>query len=174
MTEAEKAWLACAIDGEGFIGVYDRLDPRTGWRYRRLNIGICNTDLRFVIEAARLLENPKLYENRRTDPAHKGRKLVYQARQLNRLKVVEILVAIRPYLLIKGAKADKAIAIVKNGDWSRRRTPEQRRKASERMKTVWADGSFSGARGKHWNKSEAERERMRERSRATWKRRKAP
>ena len=151
MTKIEKVWLACAIDGEGYINITDRIDPRTGWRVRSVGLGVCNTDLRFVREAARLLGNPHIYNHRpRTHigkTSYAGKKPVYQARLKDRNKVSSILTEIRPYLIIKGEKADAAVRFVETTDWTRRRSAKVRAQMSTRMRKLWATGQFTGTRG---------------------------
>lgn len=151
MTEPEKSWLACAIDGEGFISLRNTIDPKTGWRVRCVEIGVVNTDQKFIDEALRLMGAGSLRilqpRGQIANTSYAGKKSVYNARLKHRDKVVAILKLIRPYLIIKGDKADAVVNFVETTDWTRIQTKAVRDSKSRKLKQKWADGTFTGSKG---------------------------
>lgn len=149
MTEAEKAWLACAIDGEGFIGLRNTIDSKTGWKLRSVEIGVVNTDRRFIDEAARLIGDGYIRtlapRDKIGNTSYAGKLPVFNVRLKHRDKVVAILQEIRPYLIIKASKADAVIEFVRTTDWRREVTPAQRAERSARMRALWAERKRKGA-----------------------------
>jgi hypothetical protein len=150
MTETEKAWLACAVDGEGYICVFDKVEERTGWKYRKVQLGVTNTDLNFLAEAGRLIGNTKLYGGGKLRVGRK--KVCYQVRQVDRFKAAAILKEIFPYLIIKKDKAAAGIRLVEGTDWSRKYSDEVIKQRQEKTQALWDSGAFTGARGKRWKK----------------------
>jgi hypothetical protein len=159
MTEAEKAWLACAIDGEGTIYVTDKVAKKTGWKVRRVVLCVCNTNLDFLTEAGRLLGNSNIElqkdKRKRSLGGHRANKDCYQVRQYDRFKAVAILKELLPYLIIKKDKALAGIQLVEDTDWTRRRSQDERDNLSNKMKALWADGSMKGCTGKRWSRKKA-------------------
>lgn len=142
MQESEKAWLACALDGEGSIFFVNRRNRR-GLLERYVHLVVCNTDMRFITEAARLMQSSQIYTQnpqRVSNTKYAGKKLIHQVRQRDREKVLTLLLAVRPYLIIKQNKADDVIAFIKNTDWSKTQSDATRLKRSAIMRELWASG----------------------------------
>ena len=120
LMEVEKAWLACAIDGEGTICIFENRYPI---------LAVYNTNRAFVEYAAKLISKalgiPKEVAGEPGRPFFKqvvhrhnqgkaakaiSTKPIYKV-QLTGTKAQIILRQIRPYLIIKGEKADRGLAI---------------------------------------------------------------
>ena len=184
MTDAEKAWLACAIDGEGFISLVDRIDPKTKWRQRYVEIGVVNTDRRFVDYAAKLFGAGTIRCKKRGtgtigSTSYAGKKDVFDLRLKDHDKVSAVLQQIRPYLIIKQDKADRVLEFVATTKW-REMTPSNRERRAVSVRESWANGKRSRVRSEeakakqrtsmkaYWEAnpmSDAERERRSERFR---------
>ena len=118
LTEQEKAWLAGVIDSEGTVWYRDSLD-KNEWRIRQCSIEIVNTNLEFAISVQKLLQAVSIYIEERSFSRQK--KDLYRVRQHNHSKVLEILVQVLPYLIIKKFKAAKTMQFIQDTDWSRKR-----------------------------------------------------
>jgi hypothetical protein len=119
LSEVDRAYLAGIIDGEGSIG---RGARRTVWQ-----VHVANTD-RALIEWLLLIGGnarvvapppPRLGSPLR-DPK-RPYKTCWTWRIWRGNEVLDLLLAVRPYLRIKAAKADNAI-----GDLTARIAPERR------------------------------------------------
>jgi len=110
LTEPEKAWLACAIDGEGSIA------PSLGWYNGKPSfhprILVFNTKLPFINEAERLLGTNMSTQKISVTT---NKKVEYQAGLADHKEVISILEQIFPYLIINKEKAEVAI------DWCKHR-----------------------------------------------------
>ncbi len=102
MTEAEKAWLASAIDGEGSI-IHTN---------RTLLIAVFNTNLDYCKETARLFGTNANISKRESKV--KGWKTCYRAVLCGRIAVKEVLQQIMPYLIIKKEHATKLVNWINN------------------------------------------------------------
>lgn len=106
-SEAEKAWLACAIDSEGLI--YFRL-TRKGKVV--INLKVSNTVREFSRMAQIIAETGYLVLNEQKNMSHKtGKKYrtVFIWLVENQKDILEILQAIEPYLIVKKEKARAVI-----------------------------------------------------------------
>ena len=130
LTPEEKSWLACAIDGEGCIYYHDKID-KNGWRNRRVEIQVVNTDIQFVERARKLLNGIKISEQGR-----RSKKMVYRARIADHKQVLSILEQIKDYLIIKKNLAQNVIDFIKKTDWDKQ-SGEARKKRSILMKKIW-------------------------------------
>jgi len=90
LTIADKKWLACALDSEGFICL-----RKTGY----VVIGITNTNLDFLAECKRIFPYFKL----RKKKLYFG-KYVYEARIDDIFSIRLLLKILKPYLIIKKIK----------------------------------------------------------------------
>ena len=113
MTEAEKAWLASAIDGEGSIMKYIR--KKTG--ATMICIMVCNTNRDYVAFAAKLFgtavsERPAriIFEKKYGIILHA--KTIYTAYLYGFLGLKTVLTQIMPYLIIKTEKAKHALEYI--------------------------------------------------------------
>lgn len=109
MDEIEKAWFACAIDGEGTIAI-----RRSKNRASPVRLMIYNTCIAFLKRAQQIVPDGRIYmmpkrqamwkqEGQFTLNAHK--------------KVINVLQQILPYLIVKKELAEEAIKIIQNYDW---------------------------------------------------------
>lgn len=109
LTEPEKAWLACAIDGEGSI------EPGLCWCRGKPQfhprILVFNTSLSFVNEAERILGTDV-----KTRPVNvtTNKKTEYRAGLYDHKGIISILEQIFPYLIVKKEYAEVAIAWCKH------------------------------------------------------------
>lgn len=115
LTETEKSWLACAIDGEGHMGL-----RTTGPKHNQYTrFMIANTNHKFIEKASKLT-GCKITILQHTK-GHLGKKTIY-AIAVNKHKIVlEILEQILPYLIIKKKKAKEIILFTKNRNWNKPR-----------------------------------------------------
>lgn len=137
LDEAEKTWLACAIDGEGSIQL--RFESRKG-RSRptpRVELSIVNTDRRFS-EHARSLAGGYIRVNNQPSVERRGRRPIYEWRLSGHLRVGLILTAIRPFLVIKGEKADSVLDFINKHPWGKI-SLEGMRERTEKIRARWRD-----------------------------------
>lgn len=109
MLETEKAWLACAIDTDGFVGmkIQKVKKARTETEYYHYSyvmgmVGFSNTDLAIVEEFGRLIDS-KVHTNKQNKPydeKFKSSTVTMRAR-----KIVDILEQVIPYLITKKDRA---------------------------------------------------------------------
>lgn len=91
LIETQKAYIAGLFDGEGTIGFY--LKKSIG--YHRVSLAIYNSDLRVLEWLSTLIPDGKIYKNR-TSPHP-----VYQWQLQKYSTIKDLLIAIKPYLIIK-------------------------------------------------------------------------
>lgn len=104
MSDIERSWLACALDAEGYIILKHGKYP---------GIGVYNTDLRFVIHAARLMDvRPRVHTQPKkpTIGVNYPRKQMYTA-DLTGTRAQKILKQVIPFLIIKKSKAEELIKL---------------------------------------------------------------
>jgi hypothetical protein len=101
LSEAEAAWLAALIDGEGHVCVHRH--PKPPGNYVFATVGVSNTFralIEKVIDVAGV-GNAGI----RQRPYGKNGKVCYEAR-FSSVAVSDILRQVRPYLIVKGQQAD--------------------------------------------------------------------
>jgi len=113
-SEAEKAWLACAIDAEGSIifSSYTQPNVKTG-RIQggfQTRVYLCNTCIEFVQHFATLTGSKILV--RHPHAKRLSKKDLYEINIITKKTVMELLTAVRPYLIVKRAKADALLAYI--------------------------------------------------------------
>jgi len=113
--EADKSWLACAIDGEGHVGL-----RTTGTKHNQYSrIQIANTDHKFMEKVSKLTNTKITIMN--PTKGHFGKKIVYQVTVNKHNYVLTTLELILPYLIIKKNKAKKVISFIKKRHWCKPR-----------------------------------------------------
>ena len=133
--EVEKVWLACAIDGEGSIQAKDH----EGKRAPQVQLFVYNTNVEFVNNAVRILGGSKTldHDNHSWMERHNSfagfRQQCYRAQCSNHRDTLPILKQILPYLIIKRAKAEKAIQLLELYDWE----AGKERQMSGFARTTW-------------------------------------
>lgn len=110
MKEVDKAWLACAIDGEGNIQIR---------KYKRntrspVTIQITNTDRNFLERAKEIVPEGHIYPVRRR---RRNERPVYTFNLCEHKAVLNTLVEILPYLIIKKRLAEEAIEFIQSYKW---------------------------------------------------------
>jgi len=115
LSEAEKSWLACAIDGEGYMGL-----RTTGTKHNQYTrFVIFNTNYKFIKKASKLT-GCKIVIIQPTK-GHLGKKTLYGI-AVNKHKIVlETLEQILPHLIIKRKKAIEIISFIKSRSWNKPR-----------------------------------------------------
>ena len=105
LSEVEAVWLACAIDGEGTIGVYrqKRKDGRAQYKYNPI-IHLYNTNFDFIAHAKRLVGGCG-YVCTDKHPNNRGYKTLYTLRLSNRAVAV-VIEQLTPHLIIKKQQAE--------------------------------------------------------------------
>jgi len=107
MTDAQAAYLAGLFDGEGCVNVYFRRHTKNGRRYARLMVRVSQNEpavLRWAMALASM-GNISANKPRRAheNPNHVWTVSCSSARRL--------LATIRPYLIVKAAAVDRALAL---------------------------------------------------------------
>jgi endogenous inhibitor of DNA gyrase (YacG/DUF329 family) len=105
LTETQAVWLAAMIDGEGHISIYRerRRGNTSGFRFK-LVVVVTNTNKNIVDRVVEITQGFAAKKDKRP----KNHKPCYRAQVHGRNNEV-ILRAIRPYLVAKGAQADRAL-----------------------------------------------------------------
>jgi hypothetical protein len=115
LTEMEKVWLACAIDCEGHISFFEvkgRTKP-----YTRVVLGVTNTSPAFLLRLKDLLPIGRI-ERLKALPT--TRTPCYKFMIKGQAKVLSVLQAVEPYLVIKRDKANLAIEFLQSRlKWSK-------------------------------------------------------
>lgn len=103
LTEVEWSWLACAVDGEGNIGVFrsKRYNIIVGYQLRTR---ICNTSIKFIEKAAFLMD-----EDIMTTKREPPRKDLYWLQIADLCKNIWFLEGMLPYLTVKRKFAEMGI-----------------------------------------------------------------
>jgi hypothetical protein len=116
LSETQKVWLACAIDGEGSISM-----KKNGL----IVVTIANTCEEYVRRASELM-NANYYKLKEATATSKA---PYQAQVCSKPKVLELLKELLPYFIVKREKAQQSI------DWIQKHPPlsqeEKNRRVSE-------------------------------------------
>ncbi len=105
----ELSWLACAIDGEGWVGLY-----RRGRRYPLVEVGVTNSDQAFLLQVANLTGGTIRVANHRKEPR---KKQMFRVSVTGHLRVLAILKEVIPYLIIKKEKAREIIDFIEGREW---------------------------------------------------------
>jgi hypothetical protein len=104
-SEADKAWLACAIDSEGTIVLArDSRHPNT----MNARVDFYNSNFEFA-ESFAVLTQSRL---RPRPPRGLGKKEQYTVSVCSKDKVRELLSAVQPFLIVKKAKATAVLAYI--------------------------------------------------------------
>lgn len=119
--EQKLVWLACLIDGEGWItaGIYPSHTDKTEKIRKRFKpmIGVVNTDIRLINLAAEIMTEitgrvPAMSVRDRSRPLN--HKAAYRAHFGTFDTIHRLLKAIRPYLVIKGEQADIVMSMIEH------------------------------------------------------------
>ena len=100
---AEKAYLAGIIDGEGCIKFYPLYAPPC-------QITIANNDKGLLLWVQKRLQCGNIYIHK--VPAERNHKTQYQWRVAAREQIKKLLIAIKPYLVIKDDQADRMLKYI--------------------------------------------------------------
>lgn len=139
MNKEEAIWLACAIDGEGWIGKY--VDPRNkNWPV--LELGVSNTNKDFVDKASSIMGTTTRPMVRHSGM---GKKPMWRSTRKGSQKILKILKEIRPYLIIKKTKADMVIKFIEGREWGNK-SPEARKHKSISIKKSWENPEIRARR----------------------------
>ena len=114
-SEVDKSWLACAIDGEGSVGLRTVGTKREQY----VRIQIANTDYQFMKKISKLT-NTKITVRNHYE-GHLGKKVIYWVTINKHKNVLTILELILPYLIIKKKKSKKIILFIKSRTWNKPR-----------------------------------------------------
>jgi len=117
LNETEKAWLACALDGEGNLHLSHRKKKNGTWDGWTVHLIVSNTNMDFLKYAQRLISG-KIRRIHRKDGK---RKPIYELRNIRKNEILEILLTIQPYLIIKNKKAQEVISFLKSNNDGRLR-----------------------------------------------------
>lgn len=115
LSESEATWLACAVDGEGYIGLYHET-PMPG-KWPTVNVSVINTDRRFVDYAARLMSGFIRTYPQTSKSSHYGNKDLHRAEIKGHRMVLALLKQIEPYLIIKRDKANYVMNFIQSRKW---------------------------------------------------------
>lgn len=111
LSEPEKAWLACAVDTDGHIGLKLQSASRHKggkiyhYKYVMPIIGFSNTHEGIVDKFSKLIE-AKPYKSKQGKPYEK--RPIFRVSTQNTRKIYEILIQILPYLIAKKERASFA------------------------------------------------------------------
>lgn len=111
LNEAQKAWFAALIDGEGWIGIVREKRPRNkcGWNYKPA-VAIVNSNLGLLEQAVKHADGYVcMKHNRHTNPKHKP---VHEVR-FNQRAIPAFLTQIKPYLVAKRQQAEVVLELCK-------------------------------------------------------------
>lgn len=117
--EADKAWLACAIDGEGSVVIRKGYVKGKGPIYFPI-VSVNNTDARFIEKSRSLFVDLCGGCSSRNVVHANGWKPVYRVEVSSFKRVVPLLETILPYLIIKYDRAKNVLA------WHRHRSSGRR------------------------------------------------
>jgi len=110
LTDVEKTWLACALDGEGEIGIGRSMQYRgKPYRYSAF-LGLTNTHRGFIEYAYHLCgATTKIQQQKLYGTQHK---IVWRFRIQDAARVFVLLQSLRPYFIIKGEQCKIALAFL--------------------------------------------------------------
>ncbi len=128
----EAAWLACAVDGEGWIGLY------TNRKWPVVEVGVTNTSVPFLQCAATLMGGRIRGMHCSTGI---GRKAMFRVSVKGHLHVLSVLKTILPYLIIKKEKALEVVRFIENRAWGMV-GPRGRANQAAAAQRVWADPEY--------------------------------
>ena len=120
LTDIEKGYLAGLLDGEGCVGYYTRLTK--GVPYHSASLHICMTDPR----PAEWLMEQVGYGKVSFSFKPEGHKPVYSWQLCKQPQIKEVLIAIRPFLLVKGDQVDVLLKL-----WEHEETLPKRQVTTE-------------------------------------------
>ena len=119
MSEVERAWLACAIDGEGCVGFYEGGITKNGKRkWPRAEVRVANTDRRFC-EHAKQVSGLGYISTMNVNRTRFGKKPVYQWSIHGHITVKWLLEQVLPYLVIKKEKSLTVLDKINARKWGR-------------------------------------------------------
>jgi len=102
LNDVQASWLACAIDGEGSIGIWRQTsNDRSGYKYRP-RVCVCNTNTDFLAQVEKLVDGWFLVKNNPTQAHHKKCWTVI----VKDRATAPLLEQVKGYLLIKHKQAD--------------------------------------------------------------------
>lgn len=105
LSEVDASWLACAVDGEGTIGIWRQKNPKSvsGYTYKAI-VQIVNTHFEFVAHARSLVDGYVTIDQhpKNVNPKHR---VCYRA-LVSQRAVLGLLEQISPYLIIKQRQAE--------------------------------------------------------------------
>lgn len=111
MNKIDKAWLACAIDGEGTI-VFGK---RGGKRHNNLvTVAIYNTNRNFLENCQRIAKTGQI---RLIHPHRENEKQYFHFVIWKHTPILQLLKEILPFLIIKKLEAEKAIRLIEEHQW---------------------------------------------------------
>ena len=102
LSEAEKAYLAGLIDGEGSISLCKSFAARTNGRYIYPLVRLCNTDLRLIDWVSKRFSSGSRGYKTKTDKRYKN--VIHLAWACS--DAIEVLQATVPYLVAKKERAE--------------------------------------------------------------------
>ncbi|MDA4129235.1 MAG: hypothetical protein OK457_00540 [Thaumarchaeota archaeon] len=138
-TEKEAIWLACAIDGEGSIGLYHGQEGR----FTLIQMG--NTNKNFVREMKRIIGCGSQIHRTKFKYPHMGRKPIYHYTLKGSIRCERVLKQIVKYLIIKKQKALiilHELKIKPFGEWTNKR----RKAASKSLRIQWRNPKIRASR----------------------------
>jgi hypothetical protein len=114
MSEAQWAWLAGFIDGEGCLGIYREKDPRKGATYSapRASLQIVNTHYGVIEHIRDFVGAGSVQHVRAVQKSNHNDQWRYMLR--NNGDLARVLRRVRPHLIVKAAHADLMLAFVES------------------------------------------------------------
>jgi len=117
MKDIDAAWLAAAIDGEGWIWKGIEYTQRKT-PYPKIHTGVCNTNEAFIKKAAELMNSSVICgKYSKSAAGHFGQKPIFRTNASGHKKVLAVLESVYPYLIIKKEKAKEMIDFIKSRRW---------------------------------------------------------
>lgn len=142
MRDTEAAWLACAIDGEGYLSKRDFENRSEGARpWPQVFVGVTNSHRGFIEKACRLLGSSSISVHKAEGKAPGGysrKKPMYHTTVSGHEKVLAALESVLPYLEIKKEKAMEMTRFIRGRAWGRL-SPEGLNRRREATKRSWLD-----------------------------------
>ncbi|KKN79325.1 hypothetical protein LCGC14_0341070 [marine sediment metagenome] len=124
----EATWLACAVDGEGWLGLY------TKYKWPVVEIGITNTSVAFLQYAVKIAGG-KVRNGRKGGD---GKKAMFRMSIKGHKHVLIVLKDIFPYLIIKKGKALEMMQFIEGRIWGVG-SPQARKNKKEVAIKNWAN-----------------------------------
>lgn len=126
----EMVWLACAIDGEGWLGLY------TQGKWPVVEIGITNTNVAFIQHVIKIVGGK--VRSQKNGITAMGNKPLFRTSIKGHEHVLSVLKDILPYLIIKQEKAAEMIKFIEGREWGIN-SPEGKKHKIEGLKKMWAN-----------------------------------